>query len=44
MASIITTRKQAADQREHLARRVRERADLQREYERVLARYLSTLR
>lgn len=38
-SSILATRKQAADQREHLAKRVQERADLQQEYETVLARY-----
>ena len=38
-ASIVATREQAADQREHLAKRVEERASLQKEYERVLARY-----
>jgi hypothetical protein len=39
MSSILSTRQQAADQRNHMAKRVEERASLQREYERVLARY-----
>ena len=39
VTSILSTRQQAADQREHMAKRVEERASLQREYERVLARY-----